>query len=77
MRKIKRWFIDHFLPMWAKETVLVENRRLSVALERLIQQLEQKDAYIRGLEAGIRAQRRIIINTNGGITGGQKQDTDR
>ena len=66
MRKIKKWFFDHFLPMWAKQTVLVDNRRLLEEVKDLRQQLERKDAYIAGLEAGIRAQRRIIINTGEG-----------
>lgn len=66
IRKFKKWFFDHFLPMWAKETVLVDNRRLLEEVKDLRQQLERKDAYIAGLEAGIRAQRRIIINTGEG-----------
>ena len=66
MRKLKKWFFDHFLPMWAKETVLADNRRMLEEVKDLRQQLERKDAYIAGLEAGIRAQRRIIINTGEG-----------
>lgn len=66
MKRLKKWFFDHFLPMWAKETVLVDNRRLLEEVKDLRQQLERKDAYIAGLEAGIRAQRRIIINTGEG-----------
>ena len=52
--------------MWAKETVLADNRRLLEEVKDLRQQLERKDAYIAGLEVGIRAQRRIIINTGEG-----------
>ncbi|MBQ2785855.1 MAG: hypothetical protein IJF02_05080 [Oscillospiraceae bacterium] len=66
IRKIKSWFYDRFLPMWAKETVLADNRRLLEEVKDLRQQLECKDAYIAGLEVGIRAQRRIIINTGEG-----------
>lgn len=66
MRRLKNWLYNHFLPMWAKETVLVDNRRLLEEVKDLRQQLERKDAYIAGLEAGIRAQRRIIINTGEG-----------
>ena len=63
---MKRWLQNRFLPMWAKETVLVDNRRLLKEVKDLRQQLERKDAYIAGLEVGIRAQRRIIINTEEG-----------
>ena len=77
MRKIKQWFYNHFLPMWAKETLLRDNQKLLKEVDSLYQKLEQKDAYIAGLEAGMRAQRRIIINTGGGVVRSeQKQNAD-
>lgn len=56
---MRKWLVERFLPMWAKETVLQENR----ALRRQMLALEQKNrelrAYIRGLERfGRRAQPR-------------------
>ena len=63
MKKIKQWLYNHFLPMWAKESVLADNRKLQTEILELRQRLEQQKAYIAGLEAGIKAQRRIIINT--------------
>ena len=66
MKRIKSWFLDRFLPMWAKEAVLADNKKLQRQLVSLEQELERKDAYIDGLETGIRAQRRIIINTGEG-----------
>ena len=63
MKKIKQWLFDRFLPMWAKETVLQENRKLQRENEMLIVQLAEKQAYIDGLLAGMKNQRRIIINT--------------
>lgn len=63
MKRIKQWLIERFLPVWAKETVLAENKRLMLECEDLRQQLTRQAAYINGLEAGIRAQRRIVINT--------------
>ena len=62
IRKIKRWLIDHFLPMWAKETVLAVNKHLQRQVAELEQKIQLKDAYIAGLETGIRAQRRIVIH---------------
>lgn len=61
-KKIKAWFYDHFLPMWAKETLLSENRDLRKQVAELEAGLEQKTAYINGLMAGIKYQRRIVIN---------------
>ncbi len=63
MKKIKNWFYNRFLPLWVKETVLAENKRLQVENERLLVLLAEKDAYIEGLQAGIKSLRRIVINT--------------
>jgi len=62
---IKKWLIDGFLPMWAKETVLAENRRLKHQVEVLKQDNQEIRAYIDGMEAGIRAGKKITINTGG------------
>ncbi len=52
---MKKWLIDRFLPMWAKETVLRDNRRLKRENRQLRQDLEQLEAYIRGIHKGLRA----------------------
>ena len=64
IRKIKQWLVDSFLPMWAKETVLQENRTLRRENAELKKKLEVQIAYIAGIEAGGRALRRIVINNN-------------
>ena len=55
---MKRWLLEHFLPMWAKETVLKDNRQLHRQVKHLQQQIRVQQAYIRGLELGLRAARR-------------------
>ena len=65
MEKFKKWLISEFLPAWAKDSVLEENRRLQSEIVRLQATIAERDAYIDGLERGIRSQRRIIINTGG------------
>ena len=52
---MKNWMIRHFLPMWAKETVLADNGRLRTENRKLKQLLREQQAYIRGLETGLRA----------------------
>ena len=60
--KVKIWFLDRFLPMWAKETVLSDNRKLQQEVAYLRAELEKKNAYINGLMTGIKSQRRLVIN---------------
>ena len=63
---MKKWLTEQFLPMWAKETVLADNKRLQRENENLKQLLQSKDAYIQGLQLGIRAGKRISIYNRGG-----------
>ena len=55
---MKKWLLNHFLPMWAKETVLKDNRQLHRQVKSLQQKIHVQQAYIRGLELGLRAARR-------------------
>lgn len=63
MKKFKHWLINKFLPAWAKETLLEENKKLEAENKRLRQEKAELNAYINGLESGIRVLRRITINT--------------
>ena len=51
---MKKWLTDHFLPMWAKQTVLQENKELKRQNDRLQQEIDRLDAYIAGLHKGLR-----------------------
>ena len=62
---MKKWLTDSFLPMWAKETVLSDNRRLKRQIRAMEQEQAQMKAYIQGLETGIRAVKRITIHNGG------------
>ena len=65
IKKIRNWLFDRFLPMWAKETVLADNRTLKRKVDELEQKNRELQAYIDGLQAGIRGMRRIVINNSG------------
>lgn len=62
IRKIKRWLIERILPVWAREELMAEIERLKESNRQLAAERDRLNAYIEGLETGIRAQRRIIIN---------------
>ena len=63
MKKIKNWLFNRFLPMWAKETILRDYKNLERENEDLRKKVAELEAYINGLHAGMRNQRRIVINT--------------
>ena len=63
---MKKWLQDRFLPMWAKETLLWDNRRLERETQALQQKNKELEAYIEGMNAGLRAGKRISIINNGG-----------
>ena len=54
---MKKWFLQQFLPMWAKETILRDNRGMARKLRLLEQENKELSAYIRGLEKGLRGRR--------------------
>ncbi len=51
---MKKWLTENYLPMWAKQTVLSENRQLRRENDRLILENRELRAYIRGLRTGLR-----------------------
>lgn len=62
MKRVKQWLITRFLPVWAKETLLKEYDKLLRENAALKAKIKEQEAYIDGLQVGIRNQRRIIIN---------------
>lgn len=50
---MKKWLIERFLPMWAKETVLYDNRCLQQENKLLRQKNRELESYIRGLHRGM------------------------
>jgi len=65
MRRLKNWLFNRFLPMWMKETLLADLRLALKENEDLRKELANMNAYISGLEAGIKSVRRIVINNSG------------
>ena len=63
IKRLKHWLIERILPVWAREELLVEIDRLKEENASLRHELALREEYINGLENGIRAQRRIVINT--------------
>jgi hypothetical protein len=62
IKRLKRWLIERILPVWAREELMAEIERLKESNRQLAAECDRLNAYIAGVEAGIRAQRRIVIN---------------
>lgn len=62
MKKLKNWFFNRFLPMWAKESVLKDLRKTQAENEELRNKIAELEAYIHGLHAGMKSMRRVVVN---------------
>lgn len=63
---MKKWLQNNFLPMWAKETVLRDKRQLELENTQLQQKVRELEAYIQGVQAGLRVNNRISVVNHGG-----------
>lgn len=66
MNRLRTWLLERFLPAWAKDTIYQENKALQEKLEQKNQEIRVLNAYIDGLETGVRsAARRVTVQTGG------------
>ena len=63
MRKMKEWFWRRFLPEWARDQLLRENGALHSQLGRKDREIERLEAYIQGMQAGVRARNRLAARS--------------
>ena len=50
---MKKWLMERVLPVWAKQTLLAENRTLRGENDRLHCRVQVLESYIRGLHRGL------------------------
>ena len=63
MHKWKEWFWRRFLPEWARDQLLRENAALRSQLEKKEREIERLEAYIQGMQAGVRARNRLAARS--------------
>lgn len=51
---MKKWLVERFLPMWAKQTVLRENAALREKNRALVCRVRELEAFIRGMKSAKR-----------------------
>lgn len=62
MHKLKEWFWRRFLPEWAADQLMRENAALRGQLDRKEREIERLEAYIQGMQAGVRARNRLAAS---------------
>lgn len=62
MHKLKEWFQRRFLPEWAADQLMRENAALRAREDRLNREIERLEAYIQGMQAGVRARNRLAAS---------------
>ena len=55
---MRKWLTENYLPLWAKETVLRDNRNLRAENELLRQKVKELESYIQGIHMGLRGRRK-------------------
>lgn len=71
MGKVKKWLVNKYLPAYAKQTILEDNKRLNLALQAQKERINELEAYIDGIQFATRATRKIIINNDNSATRGE------
>lgn len=59
MHEFKEWFRRRFLPEWARDQLMRENAALRAREDQLTREIERLEAYIQGMQAGVRARNRL------------------
>lgn len=79
MGRLRDWLVNKYLPDWAVQTILEENKQLQRKLEHLKEEYRTLQAYTDGLEYALHRGARIEINTTGGGSNGDRsaEGTDR
>lgn len=70
IKRLKHWLYNRFLPEYCRRKLLEDNEKLENKIDAMSRENERLRAYIEGLEAGIRAQKRIAIYNTAGKGGG-------
>jgi len=64
MARLKQWIAENFLPRYAQEMLLEENRRLKQALQEARQQYDCLSHYVAGLEYALRHMPGVVVNNH-------------
>mgnify|MGYP000097828577 FL=1 len=66
MGRLRDWLVGRYLPSWAVQTILEENRQLCSQAEELRREYRTLRAYTDGLEHALRHGIQVEVNVEGG-----------
>lgn len=61
---MRKWFLERFLPAWAKDSIYKENAQLRAKIASLEAEKRELEAYIDGVGDALRVLRRGITIKN-------------
>lgn len=65
MSKFKQWLFNKYLPAYCKEALTEENKELREEILKLKTENKELEAYISGMQRGLRAVKKIQIINRG------------
>lgn len=66
MGRLRNWLVGRYLPSWAVQTLLSENKQLCSQVEELRREYRTLRAYTDGLEHALQHGVHVEINVEGG-----------
>ena len=66
MGQLRDWLVGRYLPSWAVQTLLSENKQLCGQVEELRREYRTLRAYTDGLEHALRYGMHVEVNVEGG-----------
>lgn len=66
MGRLRDWLVGRYLPSWAVQTLLSENKQLCSQVEELRREYRTLRAYTDGLEYALRHGMHVEVNVEGG-----------
>ena len=66
MGRLRDWLVGRYLPAWAVQTILEQNRQLCTQAEELRREYPTQRAYTDGLEHALRPGMHVEVNVEGG-----------
>ena len=69
LKRFRSWLIDKFLPEWCREELIDQNKKLKLRLSAAEQEITSLNAYINGMHAALRYNKKMTFRIRGDADG--------